>query len=125
MEAGVHPGMADAAERDQVSGVVVRGVAVDVVNVEVPFPAADGTPVPVALEDGVAYLFPAPQGVLLARPDGDREPLAVDAALAPYGKRAPAAEPAKTVPVGVVSAERGERAVERIKGELQAGGHAR
>ncbi len=60
MKAGVYPGMADAAERDEVFRVVVRGIAVDVVDVEVFLSTADGTPVPVALEDGVTYLFPAP-----------------------------------------------------------------
>lgn len=103
----MHPGVADAAEREQVDRVVVRGIAVDMVDVKIPLSAADGAPLPVALQDLVPDRLPPRQRVLLSHPDGGREPLAVDGTRSPRGKRTPAAEPAKTVPVGMVSAKRG------------------
>lgn len=119
----MHPGVADAAERDQVPRIVVRGVVVEMMDVEVAVPVADGAPVAVTCEDRVADLLPSQQSILLPRPDGNREPIAVDQASAPRGKRAPAAEPAKTVQVGTISAERGLRAVERVQAQLEVGAH--
>ncbi|MDK2917182.1 MAG: hypothetical protein PWR25_1739 [Euryarchaeota archaeon] len=115
--------MADAAEGDEVCKVVVRGVAVEMVDVEVISPAADGASLPVALEHGVPDLLPPREAVLLPRPDGDFETFTVDEAAAPRGKSAPAAEPAKTVPGGIVSAERGTRTIKCIQAELNLGAH--
>ncbi len=106
VQPGMHPGVADAAERDEVRGVVVCGIAVDMMDVENLPPAADDTGVPVAFKDGVPYILPSPQGVLLPRPYGSCKPLAVYLPCAPCGKRALAAEPVKTVLVGAVGAER-------------------
>ena len=100
----MHPGMADAAERDEVLRVVVRGVVVDVVDVEVLLSATDSTRAPVAFKHGVPNLLPRGKAILVPCPDGDLEPFAVDEG-PPHGKRAPAAEPAKTVPAGIVSAK--------------------
>lgn len=102
----MHPGMADAAERDEVLRVVVRGVVVDVVDVEVLLSATDSTRAPVAFKHGVPNLLPRGKAILVPCPDGDLEPFAVDEGRPPHGKRAPAAESAKTVPGGIVSAER-------------------
>lgn len=102
----MHPGMTDAAERDEVLRVVVRGVVIDVVDVEVLLSAADGARAPVAFKHGAPDLLPCGEAILVPCPDGDLEPFTVDGASAPHGKRAPEAEPAKTIPVGIVSAER-------------------
>ena len=117
------PGMADAAERDEVLRVVVRGVVIEMVDVEIPLSTADDAPVPVAVEDGDAHLLPSPQGILLPHLNGDGKPFAVDLAVASCGKRAPAAEPAKTVQVGTVPAEGRLRAIERVQAELEVGAH--
>lgn len=93
------------------------------VDMEVLSPAADGAPVPVALKHGVANLFPPRKTVLLPRPDGSLEAFAVDEAAAPHGKSAPAAEPAKPVPGGIVPAKRGARTIKRIQAELNLGAH--
>ena len=119
----MHPGVAAAAERDEVRRVVVCRVQVDVVDVEVRPRAADGASLPVAVDDDTAHLLPPRQGILIPRPDGDREPFAGDPAVAPHGKRAPAAEPAETVPVGAVPAERGMRTVKRVQAQLDGGAH--
>ena len=119
----MHPGVADAAERDEVLLIVVRGVVIEMVDVKILPPTADDAPVPVAVEDGDAHLLPPPQGILLPRRDGGREPFAVDLAVASCGKRAPAAEPAKTVQVGTICAEWGLRAVERVQAQLEVGAH--
>ncbi len=76
------------------------------VDVEILLSAADGALLPVAVKHSVADLFPSREAVLLPRPDGSLEAFAVNDAPAPHGKRAPAAEPAKPVPGGLVSAER-------------------
>ena len=104
-ELGVNSGMADAAERYEVGGVVVCRVAVDMVDMEIFFPTTDGALIPIALKHSVPYLLPPSKAILVPDPDGDLETLAVDRAPVPHGKRAPAAEPAKTVPGGVVSTE--------------------
>lgn len=119
----MHPGVADAAKRDEVSRIVVRGVAVEVVDVEVLLTAADGAPVLVAFEDSVTRLLPSSEGILIPRSDESRESFAVDPAFAPRSKRALIAEPAEAVPVGMVGAEGGLRAVERIQAQLEVGAH--
>ena len=67
----MHPGVADAAESKQVRRVVVRGIAVEMMDMEVFISPADGAPLPVALQDCVPYCLPSRQGILLPRPDGD------------------------------------------------------
>lgn len=119
----MHPGMTDAAERDEVLQVVVRGVVVDVVDVEVLSPAADRASLPVAFKHGAPNLLPPREAVLLPRPDGGLESFAVDEGPAPHGKRAAAAEPAKTVPDGIVPAKRGARTIKRVQAELNVGAH--
>lgn len=101
----MHPGMADSAERDEVLRIVVCRVAVEVVNVEFISPAADRTPILIALKYGAPNLLPCREAILVPGPDGSLEPLAVDEASVPHGKRAPAAEPAKAVSGRIVSAE--------------------
>ncbi|MDK2890728.1 MAG: hypothetical protein PWR21_1360 [Methanoculleus sp.] len=101
----MYPGVADAAEGEQVARVVVRGIAVKMVNVEVFASAADGALLSVAIQDRVPYRFPSRQGILIPHPDGDLEPFAVDGACGPHGERALVTEPAETVPVGVIVAE--------------------
>ena len=119
----MHPGVADAAERDEVIRIVVRGVVIEMVDVEILPPTADDAPVPVTVEDGDAHLLPSPQGILFPCRDGGRKPFAVDLAFTSRGKRAPAAEPAKTVQVGTVPAEGRLRAVERVQAQLEEGAH--
>lgn len=119
----MHTGVADAAERDQVCRIIVCGVAVDMVDMKVLSPAADGTPVPVAFKDSIADLLPSPQGIFVPRQDGGREPFTVNPAFASGGKRAPAAEPAETVPVGMVAAEGSLRTVERVQAQLKVSAH--
>lgn len=121
----MHPGMADTAEGEQVFRVVVGGVAVEMVDMKVIAPTADDALLPVPLEDHVTDLFPSPQAVFLLRPDLDCEPFAVDAAWGPHGKRTLAAEPAKAVLVGTVTAERGAGTVERVQAQLKVGAHYR
>lgn len=91
------------------------------VDVEVLLSAADGAPLAIAFKDDTAGHLPSPQGVLVPRPDGGCEPLAVDQAFASRGKRTLKAEPAETVPVGTVPAEGGLRTVERIQAQLEVG----
>jgi len=119
----MHPGMADAAERDEVCEAVVRGVAVEMVDVEVLLSAADRALLAVALKHSVANLLPPREAVLVPRPDGGLEAFAINEAPAPHGKRAPTAEPAKTVPVGIVSAKGGPRTIECIQAELNFDTH--
>ncbi len=119
----MHPGVADVAEREQVGRVVVRGIAVDMVDVKIPLSAADGAPLPVALQDLVPDRLPSRQGVLLPHPDGGREPFAVDGTRGPRGKRTLAAEPTEAVPVGMVAAEGALRTVERVQVQLKVGAH--
>ncbi len=122
----MHPGMTDAAERDEVLQVVVRGVVVDVVDVEVLSPpAADRASLPVAFKHGAPNLLPPREAVLLPRGWGGLESFAVDEGPAPpHGKRAAAAEPAKTVPDGIVPAKRGgARTIKRVQAELNVGAH--
>ncbi|KAF5045601.1 hypothetical protein DSECCO2_479570 [anaerobic digester metagenome] len=76
------------------------------VDMEILLSAADGAPVPVALKHTATRLLPSPQGILVPRPDGDLEPFTVDDGPVPHGKRALAAEPAETVPAGIIPAER-------------------
>jgi hypothetical protein len=101
----MHPGVADAAEGEQVGRVVVRGIAVKMVNMKVLLSAADSAPLPVAIQDSTPYRFPSRQGILLPCPDGDLEAFAVDDTCGPHGERALVAEPAEAVPVGVIVAE--------------------
>ena len=121
----MHPGVADAAERDEVCQGVVCRVQVDVMDVEVFGSAADGALLPVAFQDRGPHRLPPPESVLLPRPDGDPELLAEDRTVLADGERALVAEPEEAVPVRVAVAERRQRAVKRIKAELQVGGHVR
>ena len=59
--------VAALAEGDEVCGVVVGGVAIDMVNVEVLAAAADSAPAAFTVEDPVAQAFPCAEGVLLLR----------------------------------------------------------
>lgn len=120
----MHPGVADAAERDEVSRVVVRGITVDMVNMEILLSTTNGAEVSVAFKDCAAYLLPFPQRILVPRPDRGREPFAVDLPRAPRGKRALVAEPAKTVSVGTVGAEGVLRTVKRVQAQLEVGAHS-
>ncbi len=122
-ELGMHPGVADAAESEQVGRVVVCRVQVNVVDMQVLLSAADSALLPVTSQDHITHLFPSPQGILLPRPDGGREPLAVDVACGPRGKRALVAEPAETVQVGAIPAERIPGTVERVQAQLEVGAH--
>ena len=121
----MHPGMADTAERDEVCRGIVCRVQVDVVDVEVFVSAADGALLPVVFQDRGPHGLPPPESVLLPRPDGDPKLLAEDRTPLADGERALVAEPKKTVPVRAAIAERRQRAVERVKAELQVGGHVR
>src|SRR5690606_21570871 len=87
--------------------------------------AADGALLPVAFQDRGPHRLPPPESVLLPRPDGDPELLAEDRTVLADGERALVAEPEEAVPVRVAGAERRQRAVKRIKAELQVGGHVR
>ncbi|MCK9297767.1 MAG: hypothetical protein M0P21_02235 [Methanoculleus sp.] len=119
----MHPGMADAAQRGKVSRIVVRGVAVEMVNVKVPFTAADSAPLPVAIQDRTSDCFPSWKGILLLRPDVDREPFAVDSACGPHGERALVAESAEAVPVRTIVAKGVQGTVERVQAQLEIGAH--
>ena len=90
---------------------------------EVPRRSADRALLSVAFKHSVANFLPPREAVLLPRPDGSLEPFAVDEGPAPHGKRAAAAEPAKTVPGGIVPAKRGARTIKRIQAELNVGAH--
>ncbi|MBA7482227.1 hypothetical protein ES707_17709 [subsurface metagenome] len=120
----MHPGVADAAEGDKVDRIVVCRVQVDVMDVKLHPRAADCAHPAVTIENDSPDLPPAPKPVLRPRPDGNAELLAEDGALLPHGERAPAAETEEAVPIRAAVAEGGLRAVERIKAELQVGGHA-
>jgi len=101
----MHPGVADAAEGEQVGRVVVRGIAVEMVNMKVLLSAANIASLPVAIQDRIPYRFPSRQGILLPGPDGNLEAFAVDDTSGPHGERALVAEPAKAVSVGFIVAE--------------------
>lgn len=120
----MHPGVADAAEHNEVSRGVVCRVKIDVMNVEVRITAADGAYSPITVENGSPDLSPAPQPVFRPSPDREPELLAEDGAVRSGCERAPAAEPEETVPVRAAAAEGSQRAVERAEGELQIGSHA-
>ena len=120
----MHPGVADAAERDEVSRVVVCRVQVDVMDVESHPRAADCAYSAVTIENNSPDLPPAPKPVLRPRPDDNTELFAGDGTILPDGERAPAAEAEKAVLVRTTVAERRLRTVERIKAELQVRGHA-
>jgi hypothetical protein len=115
--------MADAAESKQVGRVVVRGIAVEMMDVKVLLSTADITPLPVPLQDRVPYRFPSRQGILLLRPDAGREPFAVDGACGSHGERALVTEPAETVSVGAIVAERVQRTVECVQAQLEVSAH--
>lgn len=122
-ELGMHPGMADAAEGDEVWRVVVRGIEVEVMDMEVPHRSADRAYLAVTIDDDGPDLPPAPEPVLRPCTDGDAELIAEDGPLLPDRERAPAAEADETVVVREAVAEGGPGAVERIKTELQVRGH--
>jgi len=63
----MHPGVADAAERDEVCQGVMCRVQVDVMDVEVFGSAADGALLPVAFQDRGPHRLPPPESVLLPR----------------------------------------------------------
>lgn len=119
----MHPGVAEAAEGEQVLQVIVCGIEVEVVDVEVPRRSADRAYPIVASDDGSADLTPAPEPVLRPRPDGDAELLAEDSTPLPDREGAPAAETDEAVVVREAVAEGRSGAVERIKTELQVRRH--
>ncbi len=110
--------MAALAEGDEVCGVVVGGVAIDMVDVEVLAAAADSAPTAFAVEDPVAQAFPCAEGVLLLRRDPDRKPGAEEAPAAARDVRAADAEGGKTVEGMVPPAEGRALGVEGCEGEL-------
>lgn len=114
----MRPGMADAAERDEIFRGIVCRVKVDMMDVEIIIPTADGAPPSVTTHDRGPHLLPSPEGVLLPRPDGYPELLAEDGSTLADGERAAVAEPEKAVPLRMAAAEGREPAVKRIEVEL-------
>jgi hypothetical protein len=115
--------MADAAEGDEVWRVVVRGIEIEVMDMEVPHRSADRAYPAVTIDDGSPDLPPAPEPIFRPRTDGDAEFIAEDGASFPDRERAPATEADEAVVVREAVAEGWPGAVERIKTELQVRGH--